>query len=378
MAELIQTSTRGLYCASGDFYIDPWRAVDRAVITHAHADHARAGSARYLCSQEGAAVLQHRLGAAAVIEAVPYGQPVKIGAVTVSLHPAGHIRGSAQVRVEHRGEVWVITGDYKRAADPTCTAFEPVRCHTLVTESTFGLPVYRWPDQRRVWPELQQWWDRNAATGRHSVLFTYSLGKAQRVLASLPAVTSPIVCHGAVAAMNHVYRDDGVRLPEFQTVSETGRSKLPTGCLVIAPPAAQGSLWLRRFGDAATAFASGWMLVRGSRRRQTVDRGFVVSDHVDWDDLMLSIRESSAERVLVTHGSSQVVARWLTEQGLQAAALNTWFEGETEEARTVSSDAAATEAAASDIEAIEAATHETAADEPQAAEPLGNASEPND
>lgn len=329
---LLRTTERGLYCEAGGFYVDPWAPVDRAVITHAHGDHARWGSDAYLCSAEGERVLRTRLGPNARVRAVAYGEPLTIGGVRVSLHPAGHILGSAQVRVEHRGEVWVVSGDYKTEADPTCTPFEPVRCHTFVTESTFGLPIYRWRPDREVFAEIDAWWRANAAAGRASVLFGYALGKAQRLLAGIDASIGPVFTHGAVERLNEDYRAGGVPLPETRNPTALPRGTDWGGAMVVAPPSAQGTPWMRRFGAAQTAFASGWMRVRGQRRRRSVDRGFVLSDHVDWPSLLAAIRATEASCVWVTHGYREPVVRWLREHGLEAQSVASRWEGESDEA----------------------------------------------
>ncbi len=287
---LLTLTDRGLYCEAGDFHIDPWLPVDRAVITHAHGDHARWGSRHYLAAREGERVMRTRLGASASIDVVDFGAPVSLNGVRVSLHPAGHILGSAQVRVEHRGEVWVVSGDYKTEPDPTCTPFEVVRCHTFVTESTFGLPIYRWRPQAEVFAEMRDWWRANAEAGRASVVYAYALGKAQRVMAGLlDAGIGPIYTHGAVERLTRDYRESGIALPPTQYASGFPRGHPFAGSLVVAPPSAAGSTWLRRFGAVSTAFASGWMQIRGARRRRALDRGFVLSDHVDWPALLAAI-----------------------------------------------------------------------------------------
>jgi putative mRNA 3-end processing factor len=326
---LLQLTDHGLYCEPGDFHVDPWRPVPRAVITHAHGDHARWGCDSYLGSREGEGVLRTRLGPEAPIRSVDFGETVDVGGVRVSLHPAGHILGSAQVRIEHRGEVWVVSGDYKTEADPTCTPFEPIRCHTFITESTFGLPIYHWPDQEEVLSSVQAWWRGNRAEGRASVLFAYALGKAQRILAGLSGrEEGPILTHGAVERLNGAYRASGIVLPATAHASSTGGRADALGALVIAPPSAGGTTWLRRFGRISTAFASGWMRVRGTRRRRGIDRGFVVSDHVDWPALLSAVSATGAERVWVTHGYREPVVRWLREQGLEAEAVASRWEGE--------------------------------------------------
>lgn len=329
---LLETTDRGLYCATGDFYIDPWLPVDRAIITHAHGDHARWGCKSYVGSREGERVMRTRLGADASITAVPFGESFSRNSVQLSLHPAGHILGSAQIRVEHRGEVWVVSGDYKTEADPTCSPFEPVRCHTFITESTFGLPIYRWAPQRETFAEIREWWRNNAAAGRASVLFAYALGKAQRLLAGfVEEPEGPIYTHGAVERLNEDYRATGVALPATIYAGSMPRANDWTGSLIVAPPSARGSTWLRRFGTHSTAFASGWMRIRGTRRRRSVDRGFALSDHVDWPSMLGAIAATGAESVMVTHGYRDAVVRWLREHGMAAQTLASQWEGEPEE-----------------------------------------------
>jgi putative mRNA 3-end processing factor len=327
---LLSLTDRGLYCEAGDFYIDPWEPVDRAVVTHAHGDHASWGSRAYLTAEPGLAVLRARLQPGASIRGVPYAEPISLNGIRVSLHPAGHILGSAQVRVVHRGEVWVVSGDYKTDPDPTCTPFEPVRCHTFVTESTFGLPIYRWAPQTEVFEEINRWWQTNAAMGKTSLLFGYTLGKAQRLIAGLDSSIGPILTHGAVERMTRAYRESGVPLPPTTyagTMGQAGRADIK-GAIVVAPPHAGGSPWVRRFAPYSTGFASGWMLVRGARRRRSLDRGFALSDHVDWPSLLAAIEASEAGEVWVTHGFTGPVVRWLAERGIEARAVQTRFEGE--------------------------------------------------
>jgi putative mRNA 3-end processing factor len=321
----------GLYCPEGDFHIDPWRAVDRAVVTHAHSDHARWGMGRYLCSEEGLEVLRLRVGEDSDVRSVAYGESLRINGATVSLHPAGHILGSAQVRVEVGGEVVVVSGDYKTEADATCSPFEPVRCHTFVTESTFGLPIYRWRPQGEVMADIESWWRRNQAAGKCSILVGYALGKSQRALAALNPEIGPIFLHGALERLTQAYRGRGIPLPPTKRVSEVEKGFAWSQALVIAPPSALGSPWLKRFGDVSTGYMSGWMTVRGFRRRRAVDRGFVLSDHVDWPSLLSAVGATEAECVWVTHGYAAVVSRYLEEQGLDAMPLETVWEGERDE-----------------------------------------------
>jgi putative mRNA 3-end processing factor len=331
-SDLIVLRPEGMYCPQGDFYIDPWRPVERALITHAHADHARVGHAHYLAASPSEGVLRARLGSIN-LEAIDYALKVLHNSVSISFHPAGHVLGSAQVRLEYKGQVWVASGDYKYSEheelDTTCAPFEPVRCDTFITESTFGLPIYRWQPQAELFADINTWWAANAAQGRASVLYCYSFGKAQRILSGVDANIGPIVVHGAVEPLNRAYREAGVPLPPTQLVSEvTDKSTFKTA-LVLAPPSVSGSVWMRRFGDKGSgysdAFASGWMQLRGARRRRGVDKGFVMSDHADWSGLQAAIKATQAERVIVTHGQVPVMVRWLQEQGLQAQAFETQF-----------------------------------------------------
>ena len=333
MPDMVVARKEGLYCVPGDFYIDPWRPVERAVITHAHADHARVGHGHYLASRAGENVLRARLGEIR-LDTLDYGERITHNGVTISLHPAGHVLGSAQVRLEFGGEVWVASGDYKVEPDSTCAPFEPVRCHTFITESTFGLPIYRWQPQEEIYAEINDWWRANAEEGRASVLFGYSFGKAQRMLSGLDPSIGPIFCHGAVEPLNRAYRASGVALPETLLVSEAGKGKsVFSDAIVLAPPSAAGSTWMRRFGDYSDAFASGWMQLRGARRRRAVDRGFILSDHADWPGLMSAIAATGAERVIVTHGQVGVLVRWLRQNGLEAGSFNTEY-GDDDEAVT--------------------------------------------
>ena len=324
MSDMVVVRKEGLYCVPGQFYIDPWRPVERAIITHAHADHARVGHGHYLSAASGVKVLQSRLGAVN-IQGLAYGERINQNGVTVSLHPAGHVLGSAQVRMECGGEVWVASGDYKLESDPTCLPFEAVRCHTFITESTFGLPIYRWQPSQTIYEEINQWWRKNAAEGRTSVLFCYAFGKAQRILAGLDPEIGPIICHGAAQALTEVYRASGVVLPHTVMVGEVSDKAALKAAIVIAPPSAAGSPWMKRFGDYSDAFASGWMLLRGARRRRGVDRGFVLSDHADWPGLMRAIKATEAERVIVTHGSIPIMVRWLQQNGWQAGGFETEY-----------------------------------------------------
>ncbi len=332
--DLVCLRPEGLYCPAGDFHIDPWRPVERAVITHAHGDHARPGHARYLAAAPSERVLRARLGAI-TLQTVGYGEPVDLAGTRVSLHPAGHVLGSSQVRIERGGRVWVASGDYKLAPDPTCAPFEPLRCDVFITESTFGLPIYRWPSPGEVMADINRWWAGNAEAGRASVLFCYAFGKAQRILAGVDPSIGPLLVHGAVEPLNRAYRESGVALPATRLVSDVTDKADLRGALVLAPPSAQGTPWLKRFGEYSDAFASGWMQLRGARRRRALDRGFVLSDHADWPGLMAAIGATGASRVIVTHGQVPVMVRWLREQGLDAEAFETEFGEEQAEAAGV-------------------------------------------
>lgn len=326
---MLVSTPQGLACPRGGFHVDPAEPVDLAIVTHAHADHARPGARRYVCAAPGAPVLRRRLGPDVVIDGWPYGEPHRLGDVEVSLHPAGHVLGAAQVRVSDGHETWVVSGDYKRAPDPTCTSFEVVPCDTFVTEATFALPIYRWPAVEDVVDQVRAWLLDNQRTGRPSVLFAYSLGKAQRLLALLADVLpSPPLAHGAVTVMTEAYRECGVVLPEIEPVEETMRGAKTKGRVILAPPSAINTPWLKRFPDASTAMVSGWMRVRGARRWKGVDRGFVLSDHADWPGLLDTIAATGARRVLATHGYTDVLARACAERGLDAGVLDALVSGE--------------------------------------------------
>lgn len=320
---MLSATEHGLWCAAGGFHVDPCRPVDRAVITHAHSDHARGGCGSYLCALPGVEVLRRRLGAKALIQGLPYGEVLDVGGVRVSLHPAGHVLGSAQIRLERGGEVWVVSGDYKTEPDPTCAAFEPVRCHLFITESTFGLPIYRWPSPPSVFEEIAAWWGANRGMGRTSVLLGYSLGKAQRLLAGLGPLAEtegPVLLHSAVEEFLPAYVAAGVRFPKVQTLSAARVDAAAGRALVIGPPGGSPPGWLAELGDTATGLASGWMLVRATRRGRGC-RGFVLSDHADWPGLVTAIRATGAERILVTHGAAGPLVRWLNENGWSAQHL---------------------------------------------------------
>ncbi len=327
MAQVLTFTDRGIYCEAGDFYIDPWRSVDRALITHGHSDHARPGMGRYLSTDAAAPVIRHRLGDID-LTTIRYGEPRQIGGATVSFHPAGHVPGSAQIRVEVGGEIWVASGDYKVVADGLSEPFEPVRCHAFISECTFGLPVFRWTPPDILKSQIDDWWAANAADGRFSVLGAYSLGKAQRLLTTVNTDIGPILTHGAIENTNEVLRAQGIPLSKTIRVTPETDLRAYPGALVLATPSALNGPWVRRFGNASTAFASGWMALRGVRRRRSADRGFVVSDHADWQGLNDAIRATGADRIFVTHGYTSVFRRWLVDQGVDAQIVSTEYDGE--------------------------------------------------
>ena len=319
---LITLTPQGLYCRAADVWIDPWRPVSRALITHGHADHARPGCGTYWAIGAGAGILRKRLGQGIELHSLDYGEALQIGDAQVSFHSAGHVLGSAQIRLEAGGESWLVTGDFKRDADPSCAAFEPVRADVLISEATFGLPIYRWSPGAQVAAEIRTWWQ--SCPQRPSVLFCYAFGKAQRILAELHAlgVEQEVLLHGAVAALIEPYRQQGIALVPTRPLSALSRDEPLAGRLVLAPPAAQASAWMKRLRGAQTAFASGWMAVRGARRRRGCERGFVLSDHADWPALVATARQSGARQVYVTHGQSDVLARYLREvEGIAAEPL---------------------------------------------------------
>jgi putative mRNA 3-end processing factor len=326
---MLTETAAGLYCDEGGFHIDPWGPVPRALITHAHGDHARPGSAAYLCAEPCAPLLARRVGSAAIVQSQPFGAVITLGGVRVSFHSAGHVRGAAQIRLEGRHGVWVVSGDYKRALDPTCDAFEVVTCDTFVTESTFALPIYRWDRTAAVIAEIVAWWDENRDRGVASVLFCYTLGKAQRLLAELARVTDrAVLVHGMMQPVIDLYRSAGVVMLPPQVLVDRPRGTSCAGELVLAPPSARGTSWMRRLGEISDALASGLMRVRGVRRQRGYDRGFVLSDHADWPALLDTIRDTGAGRVLAIHGHADPLARFLRARGLDAGVMRTAWDDE--------------------------------------------------
>ncbi|MFG0328913.1 MAG: ligase-associated DNA damage response exonuclease [Phycisphaerales bacterium] len=335
---LVEATTHGLYCAAGDFHIDPWRPVERAVVTHAHSDHATPGCGRYLCAPNCEPALRLRMGSTASIDTLAFGDAVDLQGVRVSLHSAGHILGSAQVRVEHGGEVWVVSGDYRPDARPTVEPFEPVSCHVFISECTFGLPVYRWVDEAEVFADLNDWWRSNQSIGRTSFVHAYALGKAQRILAGLDPSIGPIAAHGSVMRLNAAYEECGVKLPAVEHATRDNAKTLAGRGLIVAPPSTAGSVWERKFNGpegSSSGFASGWMRIRGRRRWRAIDRGFVVSDHADWPGLLDTIDATGAERVGLTHGSVEPLKRFLMEErSIDAFVVPTRYTGESDDPKS--------------------------------------------
>jgi putative mRNA 3-end processing factor len=324
---LLVHTALGLYCPRADVYLDPWKPVKKAILSHGHADHARWGSSSYLCTPSAAPVIKYRLGDIN-LETLPFGEEKLINGVSFSFHPAGHILGSAQIKVSYKGEIVVFSGDYKTANDGFSEAFEPVKCHTFITESTFGLPVYHWQDQKWVFNEMEEWCKNNRNNGQLSILYGYSLGKAQRILQGLPESVGPIFTHSTIEAVLNVMRNQGVSLKNTIPVNEhLTRAELLSG-VIIAPPAVQNSNWLKKFEPIRNGVVSGWMALRGARRRRNADKGFVLSDHADWEGLNEAISLTGAENVFVTHGYTDILSKWLIDKGLNAHPLETNFEGD--------------------------------------------------
>ncbi|GAB5473994.1 MAG: ligase-associated DNA damage response exonuclease [Maribacter sp.] len=323
---LLEFTDKGIYCHEAKVYIDPWKPVDKAIITHGHADHSRWGHQQYITHHRNIPIISHRLGKINVT-GKEWGEVFTINNVQFSLHPAGHIIGSSQVRVTHKGEIWVFTGDYKDEDDGVSTPFEPIKCHTFITECTFGLPAFKWTTQKQVFADINQWWTQNKAEGKTSVLFGYSLGKAQRLLKYLDADIGNIFTHGAIENMTEVLRPM-MDFPETKLITKETKKNELLGHIVLAPPSAHGSTWIRKMVPYVTASASGWMTFRGARRRRAIDKGFVLSDHCDWQGLLNSIKATGAEKIICTHGYTEIFSRYLRELGYDARTEETQYEGE--------------------------------------------------
>lgn len=325
---LLTFTDRGIYCDQADIYIDPWKPVAKALITHAHSDHARPGHRSYLATNDSLPILRHRLGSFIHIKGVNYGEEVTINGVKITFHPAGHIIGSAQIRLEYKGDVWVVSGDYKLENDMVSGVFEPIKCHAFITESTFGLPSFKWQPQQFIYDEINTWWKNNASLGIPSVISAYSLGKSQRLIHHLDTSIGPIYTHGAIENTNEVLRKQGFSIPPTIKVENKDKIDKFQSAMIIAPPSSLNATWTKRFGQFEEAAVSGWMAVRGIRRRRNIERGFALSDHADWDGLNLAIENTGAEQIFVTHGYTEIFAKWLCEKGYDAKVVKTSFSGD--------------------------------------------------
>jgi len=322
-SNVLHPDAGGFYCPAGDFWIDPSEPVERAVVTHAHADHLNRSNGECIVSKPSVPLADRRTDDECALRGLDFGERISLGDATVSLHPAGHILGSAQIRVEAAGRVWVVSGDYKCQSDPTCRDFELVECDVFVTEATYALPIYRWDPGETVARRIYDWWRRNREAGRPSVLFCYALGKAQRVLAHLDDWTDHrVLLHGAVVDFVDLYREAGVSMPPTEYVTAMEDTDFSRD-LVVAPTSAHGTRWMERFPGGRTGFASGWMRIRAFKRRRGYDTGFVLSDHCDWEALLRTIRETGAERVVAEHGDTEPLVRYLREEfDLRATGLD--------------------------------------------------------
>jgi putative mRNA 3-end processing factor len=327
---LLHFTKKGIYCPQADIYIDPWGGVEKAVITHAHSDHARFGNKYYLAHKQTVPVLKYRLGSSIKAKGIEYDETLDINGVKLSLHPAGHMIGSAQVRLEYKGEIAVVSGDYKLQDDGISAPFEIIKCNTFITESTFGLPIYKWKEQKEIVDEVNNWWRGNVKNGKASVLMGYALGKSQRLLNNLDSSIGKIYAHGAVQNLNDIFIKEGIALPIAERVISARKADY-RGAMILAPSSVMGSPWLKRFEPYSIANASGWMAVRGSKRWMSVDRGFAISDHADWNGLNEAVELTGAEKIYVTHGFTEVFVKWLREKGYDAQELKTKFVNEGEE-----------------------------------------------
>jgi putative mRNA 3-end processing factor len=336
---LITFSNKGIYCKQGGFYIDPWRPVDLAITTHGHADHVKWGNKAYLCHELTKPILNQRLGPDLTIETLPYHKEITINGVKVSLFPAGHVIGSAQVRLEYKGEICVVSGDYKTEYDGISTAFEPVKCHTFVSESTFGLPIYKWQPQEVIFSQIKDWISGNHDHNKTSVLVAYSLGKAQRLIKGLSGYTD-IYVHNSIANLNEGFIKAGVDLPETIRINpEIKKEQLQKGIMIVPPALADGR-WIKSLQNPATGICSGWMQVRAGRRWRSADAGFALSDHADWPGLLSAVKATGAEKVFVTHGYIATFSKYLNEIGIDAEEVKTQYGNEEEEEKVeISADA---------------------------------------
>ncbi|WP_316784022.1 ligase-associated DNA damage response exonuclease [Pedobacter frigiditerrae] len=324
---LIKFTNRGIYCKQGNFYIDPWHPVDYAVTTHGHADHVKWGNKNYLCHDLTKPILKQRYGLEDNVQTLPYNKEIDINGVKLSLFPAGHVIGSSQIRLEYKGEICVVSGDYKVEYDGISTAFEPVKCHTFVSESTFGLPIYNWQPQELIFEQIKSWIADNCIKGKTSILVAYSLGKAQRLIKNL-AGEYPIYVHNSIANLNEGFAEAGVELPQtIRITPEIKKDEMQKG-IVIIPPALADGRWVKSLQQPAIGVCSGWMAVRAGRRWRSADAGFALSDHADWGGLLSAIKATEAEKVFVTHGSTAVFSKYLNEIGISSEEVTTKYGAE--------------------------------------------------
>ena len=333
MGDLLKFTNRGIYCEQANIYIDPWKPVDYALITHGHADHARWGHKKYLCHPLTAAIIKQRISPDLQVQTIGFGEKININGVIFSFHPAAHIIGSAQIRVEYKGEIWVASGDYKTENDGLSGEFEIVKCHTFITESTFGIPVYQWKPQAEIMTQINEWWNINANNNYPSIIYAYSLGKAQRIIQHLDQTIGPVLTHGSVENINELFRSQRIDIPPTERV-QTDKIQNTNRAIIVAPPGAQNSNWTKKFKGAKHAAASGWMTLRGARRRRSVDKGFILSDHADWTGLNQVIAATGADKVIATHGYTETFAKWLQSKGINAITEKTSFVGESVEEDT--------------------------------------------
>ena len=322
---LLQFSSASIFCEQAKVHIDPWKPVELAILTHAHSDHARPGCKHYLAHKDSETVLRLRLGSDISLQTLEYGETFFHHGVKFSLHPAGHILGSAQIRVEYKGEVWVVSGDYKGQNDGFCQAFEPVKCNSFVTESTFGLPVYHWKSQDEVFKEIDEWIKGSFEKGRNAILMGYSLGKMQRLIRGLQPFEYPVYAHGAIFLINEALRNQGYPLPYISPITPNLFKNKIERSLILAPGSALNTPWINRFEPYSTGYCSGWMAIRGAKNRMPIDRGFVLSDHADWNELNTLIKATEAENIYVTHGFTSSFTRWLNENGYNAKEVKTMY-----------------------------------------------------
>ena len=334
---LIEFTDKGLFCPLGGFYIDPWQPVEKAVITHGHSDHAYAGHGSYLCHEQTKPILQLRLGDQHY-QAVKWNEVININGVKLSLHPAGHIIGSSQVKVEYQGEVWVFSGDYKTENDGISGQFEPIPCNTFITESTFGLPIYRWKPQQEIFSDIREWIRKNKNNNKTSVLIAYSLGKTQRLLKTVAEEVDEVFAHGAIFNTQQALQQAGWNFPEVKRITSDITREVLQQSVVLAPSGADASPWIRRFLPYSVGVCSGWMQVRGNVRRRNVDAGFALSDHADWTGLLETVKATGAEKVYVTHGFQSTFSRYLNEIGIPSAEVKTEFGEEEEESNAAVAD----------------------------------------